>query len=1040
MLGYSGAAAERDTPHHFSDMATSSPLLGPASSQTLPPGFGLASVGPSAMFSGLSPLMQHRSAGPLVASAGSLQLPRAAVSSPVPGAATGQGGLCGNAVAGYGSAGSAAQTSPVQYHAGMSPSPGAAHHPPAAWPTASAEASAASALPGGHKGATAEAWGYAPPSDVLGGKAVMLARRGVPVPGMSAPAPAVYAPATQPLQTLHAGRRQQSSAARPRLGGKSVPAPSSAPRGPATASARSAGARPRADSPSEGASATSPSAVQSPSDAPGVPSRGSRSARRGAAGRRGGESPKKRRFLWDHELHRAFIAAVFDIGVRQATPKSLFEAMRSIIVQGMPAELDDGQLIPGGSAGLAGYGGRDGPLHSTGMVKAVHGGAKRQAATGAAGGDTGTGAVAGGGPSPSEGVPSSVESMAVLRHDGCPDNMTSEHIKSHLQKFRANVRKSRDAFLQDYSRAMREARARASEEEAKTGAVANPPGFSTFPMSMPVHMQPEHPPMHRPDGSLLYPPAMDAQAAARLVKASKRRGGAARAKAEAALAAAAATEAAPAVRRSKRSRSDASLKAQVAGSPSKPSLWPGGVLSAAEVEVDVPLCSASDEAPGLLAFPAASLDELAGSATGSTVFRSACRPDPVDASAVSLDAGALAMRLLDALDSQGVEMPSSLRAMLPAAQETERGAAKRPRLAAHTEDPAVAPAAAASGPLAEAAAAALRALLLLSQAQSPRVESAPVAAVARMSLGQLAPALVTAGLDTTSLMWPLLGPGAVGPLGPQHWKDPLWAAVSPEAEEAEAEAQAAAGPAGAPAASLPPPTVRLQVSSAAGKSTLAATGESNGAGRSPWAPAQPAVPQPCAAGAVSLPTVPASLEGLIKTMQKRQTVHRTMQLQQADHARKYSAHPNAAGAHPPTALDTVQALAGPISHLNHLRRQHEARLQRAAPAGNLSDQTRPVQAKGLAGSQTPRGPMAELSSPFQVAGTQPMHAPSPVQDRPGSHLADYGGAVSSARRRRASSLGLGLSMSPGADSDGAPAGGGGAPSPALFSFLADGFQ
>ncbi|KAA0172601.1 hypothetical protein FNF27_05954 [Cafeteria roenbergensis] len=625
--------------------------------------------------------------------------------------------------------------------------------------------------------------------------------------------------------------------------------------GPASSQALH-GAAARSDSRSDATSTASPAAAQSSpgsSDAP--PSRGGRSARRGAAGRRVGEPSKKRRFLWDHELHRAFIAAVFDIGVRQATPKSLFEAMRAILVQGMPVELDDGQPIPGGSAGLAGYGGRDGPLHSAGMVKAAHGGAKRQAAADAGGGAAGRGSSASGG------APAAVQSMAVLRHDGCPDNMTSEHIKSHLQKFRANVRKSRDAFLQDYARAMREARARASEEEAKTGAVANPPGFSTFPMAMPVHMQPERPPMHRPDGSLLYPPAMDAQVAARLLKASKRRGGAARAKAEAALAAAAAQEPTLPLRRSKRSRSDASLKGPGAGALSKPSMWPGGAPTAAEVEVDVPLCSTVDEAPGLLAFPAACLDDLAGAGAGGSVFRGVCQPDAVDASAVSLDAGALAARLLDALDGQGIETPD-----------------------------------------------------------------------------------------------------------------------------------------------------------------------------------QPSEPQASSGGAVSLPTVPASLEGLIKTMQKRQTVHRTMQLQQADQARKYSAHPSAAGSHPPTALDTVQALAGPISHLHHLQHLHHARQHRAMPAGPSTVQAGHPYAKAPPQPPHSAGAKVEQASPFQSARAQPLQAPSPGLDRPGSHLADGVGGGSGARRRRASSLGLGLSMSPGADSDGGHIGEGRVPSPALFSFLADGFQ
>ncbi|KAA0154649.1 hypothetical protein FNF29_02180 [Cafeteria roenbergensis] len=1007
VLGYSGAPASRDTSHPFSDMATCSPLLGPASSQALHGGFASSSaLGPGSLFSGLSPVMQHGSAGPHGVSAGPLQLPRAAVSSPMTGACAGPGMPAGSVASGFDGAVSAAHAPrpardlagdvPFQARVDSAPLPGQPHSSGASWRPAGAASSVPSSMPVGHHGAAADTWSHTDAPGTLGGKAVMLARRGGPAhAGVMLP----MGPAPAEQEPARSDHRQHGDALRSRHGGKSGPTSPTTPRAPAAAAAaRSAGAAARSDSRSDATSTASPAAAQSSpgsSDAP--PSRGGRSARRGAAGRRVGEPSKKRRFLWDHELHRAFIAAVFDIGVRQATPKSLFEAMRAILVQGMPVELDDGQPIPGGSAGLAGYGGRDGPLHSAGMVKAAHGGAKRQAAADAGGGAAGRGSSASGG------APAAVQSMAVLRHDGCPDNMTSEHIKSHLQKFRANVRKSRDAFLQDYARAMREARARASEEEAKTGAVANPPGFSTFPMAMPVHMQPERPPMHRPDGSLLYPPAMDAQVAARLLKASKRRGGAARAKAEAALAAAGAQEPTLPLRRSKRSRSDASLKDPGAGALSKPSMWPGGAPTAAEVEVDVPLCSTVDEAPGLLAFPAACLDDLAGAGAGGSVFRGVCQPDAVDASAVSLDAGALAARLLDALDGQGIETPDQVRAMLPGPRDASGSPAKRPRAAAPSDDGALAHAAGDSsgsvaagstsqapgaGALEGAAAAALRALALLAQAQVPRVEKAPVRVVARLSLGQLAPAMVEAGLDTTSLMWPLLGPGAVGPLGPQHWKDPLWAAVTPE------------------------------------------TGEED----------DPSEPQASSGGAVSLPTVPASLEGLIKTMQKRQTVHRTMQLQQADQARKYSAHPSAAGSHPPTALDTVQALAGPISHLHHLQHLHHARQHRAMPAGPSTVQAGHPYAKAPPQPPHSAGAKVEQASPFQSARAQPLQAPSPGLDRPGSHLADGVGGGSGARRRRASSLGLGLSMSPGADSDGGHIGEGRVPSPALFSFLADGFQ
>ena len=44
-----------------------------------------------------------------------------------------------------------------------------------------------------------------------------------------------------------------------------------------------------------------------------------------------------------------------------------------------------------------------------------------------------------------------------------PAGMTSDHIKSHLQKFRANSKISREEFLADYARALREAQAKADE-------------------------------------------------------------------------------------------------------------------------------------------------------------------------------------------------------------------------------------------------------------------------------------------------------------------------------------------------------------------------------------------------------------------------------------------------------------------------------------------------------------------------------------------------------------------------------------------------
>lgn len=83
-----------------------------------------------------------------------------------------------------------------------------------------------------------------------------------------------------------------------------------------------------------------------------------------------------------------------------------------------------------------------------------------------------------------------------------PSHMTSDHIKSHLQKYRANYGRSRDAFLLEYERALREARARAREIEVRTGVTPFPPGFSTFPLQMPAHLQSGAPPPHNASGEL----------------------------------------------------------------------------------------------------------------------------------------------------------------------------------------------------------------------------------------------------------------------------------------------------------------------------------------------------------------------------------------------------------------------------------------------------------------------------------------------------------------------------------------------------------
>lgn len=113
----------------------------------------------------------------------------------------------------------------------------------------------------------------------------------------------------------------------------------------------------------------------------------------------------KRRFLWTEDLHRTFIASIFDLGLQGATPKALFEQMRA----------------------------------------------------------------------------------------SAPAEMTSDHIKSHLQKFRNNSRDSRDRFMRDCARAYDEASARAKIVEDETGVAPFPTQFSTYPLSMPVNRQSDPP-------------------------------------------------------------------------------------------------------------------------------------------------------------------------------------------------------------------------------------------------------------------------------------------------------------------------------------------------------------------------------------------------------------------------------------------------------------------------------------------------------------------------------------------------------------------
>ena len=87
-----------------------------------------------------------------------------------------------------------------------------------------------------------------------------------------------------------------------------------------------------------------------------------------------GASKQKKRFLWTDSLHQLFVAAIFDLGLQSATPKSLISLMNPR-----------------------------------------------------------------------------------------PDDITTDHIKSHLQKFRINLKISRDMFLRDYQAARAETDARFAE-------------------------------------------------------------------------------------------------------------------------------------------------------------------------------------------------------------------------------------------------------------------------------------------------------------------------------------------------------------------------------------------------------------------------------------------------------------------------------------------------------------------------------------------------------------------------------------------------
>lgn len=833
-------------------------------------------------------------------------------------------------------------------------------------------------------------------------------------------------------------------------------------------------------------------------DPEGLGREGRASRRGGAAARRAAEGGRKSRFLWDQELHRAFVAAVFDVGVRQATPKTLFDAMRQILADGVPVELNDGQPIPGGARGLAGYGGRDGPLHSSGLSKAVHGGSKARGrgkkaklaaanpASAAAGAEV-NGAAGD--------VPQAVQEMAVLRHDGCPSSMTSEHIKSHLQKFRGNVRRSRDAFLQDYARAMREARARANEEEARTGAVANPPGFSTFPMAVPAHLQPSPPPLHRPDGSLLFPPQLEQRFAAKLARAAKRRGGGSPGSDSGGrLAAAVAADDEPR-RRSKRSRGGTAAAASVGEGSAKGgggvvTPWPQGAATVDDVELDIALAVPGDEARPLLGVPRATAAALQRGFGGSA-FAAACEPEPDDPSAVAVDAVVLARQLGRALQLAGIELPDYL---LPAAlpQPVPAVAAaqsKRDRPVGAggggTEAGARSPGDEAEPCVAEAAAAALRALHLLAQAQraipagaapsagpaassgreadepasppstagttstaaaeapAPPV-SAPVAGggasqglfapgsvALRLRVRAVRPALTEAGLDTSSIEWKLLAPGAVGPLGPYQWRDPQW------------QAALRAG-ANAPDDEAPVATIHgvQQTPGGDGQAAGIVWGAAQGYGdvrhrhqhqrqaraqqqlqRAAAATPSAPVPPSEVSGPVVMSAVPTSLEGLMRRMEVRQTMHRRMMEQQVDSTGKYSE----AGA------------AAATAHATQPDHHHSAPLETAVsakPAIQRSARTLVCKSDDpSAPAQTQR--LRLLSETFPGSTAQDISGPAAVAIKPEPHPIDS--------RRRSSSAGLGLSFAaptnvassalpaPASEADSAPVSG-----PAnLFDFLSE---
>lgn len=323
---------------------------------------------------------------------------------------------------------------------------------------------------------------------------------------------------------------------------------------------------------------------------------------------------RKVRFMWTPVLHRRFIAAMFDIGIKNATPKSLFDNM-----------------------------------------------------------------------------------------EPQPVGMTSEHIKSHLQKFRANLGRSREAFLADYERALREATAKAKALEARTGEPVYPPGFSTFPVAMPAHMQAEVAPVHRSDGSLVFPPVPVAARAPAPRKTAKGRAG------KRGRSGRAAADAGSDSDDEAGGRADAAvpsgavalpLTAASPGIPKRRTGWPGDAPSGEQVMVR-------------LALPTASLEAALHRAAITRESSSSSSKRPRQAG----DASAL-----------------------PTSADADEG--EPSSVIDHTS---------LSGPC------------------------VTILVTAKV----LADALKLAGLDTSSIFIPTLPPGAVGPVGPSRWVDPLMQVIPP---------------------------------------------------------------------------------------------------------------------------------------------------------------------------------------------------------------------------------------------------------------------